>query len=165
MQSNESLIEIFGSNYFGHYSNIRVACRGIVVKDDSILLVYSKNNDVWMIPGGGIEAGEDETACVAREISEETGYIVEASECALEMNEYYENEKYISKYFLCNILGQSATQLTEQEVKAGLESKWIPIKDAVDIFSKHQQYATKDEMKRGIYLREYLALRRIIQGK
>ena len=87
------------------------------------------------------------------------------TKCVLEIDEYYENEKYISKYFLCNIVGQSKAQLTEQEAKAGLESKWIPIKDAIDIFSKHQQYAKEDETKRGIYLREYLALRRIIQGK
>ena len=165
MQTNNDFIEIRGDNYFGCYSNIRVACRGIVINDGSILLVYAKNNDVWMIPGGGVENGEDKTNCVKREISEETGYIVDPTKCVLEIDEYYENEKFISTYFLCNVVGQSETQLTEQEAKAGLESKWIPIKDAIDIFSKHQQYAAEDEMKRGIYLREYLALRRIIQGK
>ena len=39
----------------------------------------------------------------------------------------------------------------------GLEPRWIPLKDAVTIFSKHQEYA-HDEMKRGGYLREYKAL-------
>ena len=28
----------------------------------------------------------------------------------------------------------------------------------IDIFSKHQDYTTEDEMKRGSYLREYEAL-------
>jgi ADP-ribose pyrophosphatase YjhB (NUDIX family) len=165
MQVNDDFIEIRGDNYFGYYSNIRVACRGIVTRNDNILLVYARNYDVWMVPGGGLEEGENETSCVIREISEETGYVVGPTKCVLEIDEYYENEKYINKYFLCNIVGQSKAQLTEQEAKAGLESKWIPIKDAIDIFSKHQLYAKEDEMKRGIYLREYLALRRILQGK
>ena len=165
MQTNNDLIEIRGENYFGYYSSTRVACRGILVSDDSILLVYARNNDVWMIPGGGLEEGEDEASCVIREISEETGYAVKPTKCVLEIDEYYENEKYVSKYYLCDIVGQSAIKLTEQEVKAGLETRWVPIKEAIDIFSKHQQYAKEDEMKRGIYLREYLALRRIIQGK
>lgn len=162
---DKGFIEIYGDNYMDYFSNTRVACRGIVINDGNILLVYAKNSDVWMIPGGGAENEEEETSCVKREISEETGYVVDPTKCVLEIDEYYENEKYISKYFLCNIVGQSKAQLTEQEAKAGLESKWIPIKDAIDIFRKHQQYAAEDEMKRGIYLREYLALRRIIQGK
>ena len=165
MQLNKGFIEIRGNNYFGRYVNTRVACRGIAIRDDNVLLVYAKNNDVWMIPGGGLEEGEDETSCVIREMSEETGYAVEPTECALEIDEYYEDEKYISKYYRCDIVGQSEIQLTEQEAKAGLESKWVPIEEAIDIFSKHQRYANEDEMKRGIYLREYLALRRIVQGK
>ncbi len=32
------------------------------------------------------------------------------------------------------------------------------IKQAINIFSKHQDYADEDEMKRGAYLREYKAL-------
>ena len=162
---DKGFIEIYGDNYFDYYSKTRVACRGIVINDGSILLVYAKNNDVWMIPGGGAENDEEETNCVRREISEETGYAVDPTKCMLEIDEYYGNEKYISKYFLCNIVRQGEAQLTEQEAKAGLEPKWITIEDAIDIFRKHQQYATEDEVKRGIYLREYLALRRIIQGK
>ena len=165
MQPSKGSIEIRGDNYFGYYSNTRVACRGIVINDDNILLVYSENNDVWMIPGGGIEEGEEETACVIREVSEETGCVVEAGGCVLRIDEYYENERFISKYFLCNVVGQSAIRLTEQEVKAGLVSKWVPIEEAIDIFAKHRQYAEEDEMKRGIYQREYLALRRILRGE
>ena len=165
MLTNKDFIEILGDNYFGYYSNTRVACRGIVIRDGSILLVHTKNNDVWMIPGGGIEKGEDEMNCIVRELSEETGYVVKPTKCVLEIDEYYENEKYVSKYYLCDIVGQSTVQLTEQETKAGLESEWVSIKEAIGIFSKHQQYAEEDEMKRGIYQREYSALRRIIQGE
>ena len=161
----DGFIKIRGENYFGSYSNTRVACRGIIVKDGNILLVYAKNNDVWMIPGGGLEEKESEAECVARETSEETGYLVKPTECVLQIDEYYENEKYLSKYYLCNVVGRSEVRLTKQEIQAGLEAKWISAEEALSIFSKHQQYAAEDEMKRGIYQREYLALRRILQGK
>ena len=34
----------------------------------------------------------------------------------------------------------------------------ITLNEAIEIFSKHQDYADEDEMKRGAYLREYQAL-------
>lgn len=40
----------------------------------------------------------------------------------------------------------------------GLEPRWIPLAEAVEIFSKHQDYTDTSEMKRGAYLREYNAL-------
>lgn len=161
----KTLIEIIGDNYFGYYETTRVACRGIVTRDDDILLVYEKNEDVWMIPGGGLEEGEEETACVIRELTEETGYVVEPKGFVLKIDEYYENEQYISKYYRCDVLGQSAASLTEREAKAGLEPRWVPVKDAINIFAKHRLYAKENEMKRGLYFREYSALRRVLQGK
>lgn len=162
---SNALIEIIGDNYLGYHETTRIACRGIVTRDDDILLVYEKNEDVWMIPGGGLEEGEEETACVIRELTEETGYVVEPKGFVLEIDEYYENEQCISKYYRCDVLGQSAASLTEREAKAGLEPRWVPVKEAIHIFSKHKQYAKEDEMKRGLYFREYSALRRILQGK
>ena len=53
-------IEIVGKNYFGHWTRERTACRGVVIEDGRILLSYAVRDDLWMIPGGGLEAGEDE---------------------------------------------------------------------------------------------------------
>ena len=66
-------VEIVGDNYFGAWDKVRVACRGIVVKDGLILLNYETKTDQWMIPGGGIENEEDEKGCCVREVEEETG--------------------------------------------------------------------------------------------
>jgi hypothetical protein len=63
-----------------------------------------------------------------------------------------------SHYFICELEGKTARKLTEREAEVGLEPRWIPVHDAVDIFSKHNAYAAADEMKRGAYLREYEAL-------
>ena len=59
-------IDIVGQNYFGSYQKTRTACRAIIIKDDMILLSYEKNNDLYMLPGGGIEENETEIECVDR---------------------------------------------------------------------------------------------------
>ena len=161
----KAYIEIYGDNYCGYYSKTRAACRGVITRDSSILLCYEKNTDTWMIPGGGLEDSESETDCVVREVSEEAGYIISPSKCVLEIDEYYGKERYINKYYLCEILGECESRLTEAEAEAGLEPKWIPIKEAIAIFSRYRQYTKDDEMKSGLYLREYSALRRILLNK
>ena len=45
------------------------------------------------------------------------------------------------------------------EAENGLEARWIGINEAVEIFSKYQDYYTvENKMKYGAYLREYKAL-------
>lgn len=51
---------------------IRCACL-LEIQDDSILLVRVRDNDLWYLPGGTIEAGEDEEDTLIRELSEELG--------------------------------------------------------------------------------------------
>ncbi len=80
-------IEIHGANAHKVFSKTRVGCRGIVIKDSLMLISHEVNTDYYLIPGGGLE--EDETAeeCCAREICEETGYIVQPVSCFLTINE------------------------------------------------------------------------------
>lgn len=48
--------------------------------------------------------------------------------------------------------------LTDAERRRGARPEWIPLKEAAEIFSRHQSYAAVSEEKRGAYLREYTAL-------
>ena len=151
-------LEIIGDNYFGRWDNVRTACRGIVIRDGEILLCHETVTDLWMIPGGGLEGEESENDCCVRETAEETGYLIETSPCVLQINEYYEDWNYVSRYFLGTVLGQGERKLTEREEEVGMEAEWLPVKEAIAIFAQHASYGDTDEMKRGIYLREYLAL-------
>ena len=151
-------IDIYGANKFEQYSKVREACRGIVVKGDKILLTYEVNTDQWFIPGGGVENDETLQECCVRELAEETGYIVKANEQYLTINEFYEQWLFISHYYICECAGETQRKLTERESEVGLEPRWITLSEAVEIFSKHQEYAAENEMKRGAYLREYQAL-------
>lgn len=76
----------------------------------------------------------------------------------LTIHEYYEEWKFTSYYFICEITGETQRLLTKREAEAGLEPRWIPLQEAISLFSRHQEYA-HDEMKRGAYLREYEAIK------
>ena len=39
-----------------------------------------------------------------------------------------------------------------------MEPRWLPVERAIEEFSRHADYAATDEMRRGLYLREYKAL-------
>ena len=91
-------------------------------------------------------------------MEEETGVIVRPLEQFLTLYEYYEEYRYISHYFICEVTGSGKTRLTEAEKQRGLEPRWIPLEEAVELFSRHWEYAETNEEKRGSYLREYTAL-------
>ncbi|WP_299049888.1 NUDIX domain-containing protein [uncultured Nocardioides sp.] len=59
----------------------RVAAYAVVVRDGAVLLtrnsVRGPHPGSWMLPGGGIDHGEDPRAAVVREVGEETGLTCE----------------------------------------------------------------------------------------
>lgn len=152
------VIEIVGKNYKGNWNRTRTTCRGIVIDEDNILLSYETKTNQWMIPGGGLEGNESDEACCIREIAEETGILVEILYSLVEIDEYYDCYKLMNKYFVCRPIGTAQMKRTEREIEVGMEPRWLPIKESIDIFSTHQSYDGIDEMRRGMYLREYTAL-------
>ena len=152
-------VEILGANRFETYSKTRAGSRAVVVRDGSILLSHETIPGWWLIPGGGMKEGETPEACCIREVEEETGFIVKPLRQFLTLYEYYEEYRYISHYFVCWITGTGQMRLTDAEKRRGLEPEWIPLEDAVGIFSRHQEYAGIHEEQRGSYLREYTALK------
>ena len=158
-------IDIYGENRLAQYTKRREACRGIVIKNDKILLIYEVNTDQWFIPGGGLEDNESMQECCKREMAEETGYVVETKDHFLTINEYYEEWLFINHYYICDYVGETERALTERELEVGLEPRWIFFDEALDIFSKYQDYADENEPKRSAYLREYKALLSYSGGK
>ena len=157
------IIEITGSNYDGEWDKVRTACRAIVLKDGQIRLSYEALTGQWMLPGGGLEDGESEADCCRREVGEETGLLVRPSSCLFEIDEYYEDYRYINRYFAAEIIGSTEIRLTEREQEAGMEPRWLPLEQIIDIFSQHAAYADTDEMRRGMYFREYTALMEFVR--
>ena len=156
-------IEIYGENYIEQYTKLREVCRGIVVRDNKILLTYETNTNQWFIPGGGLESNESLSQCCIRELAEETGCIVEVDKQYLTINEHYDEWLWVSHYFICNYVEKTERTLTQREYEVGLESRWILIDEAIKKFSKYQDYADEDKMKQGAYFREYKALLEYIE--
>ncbi|POX53556.1 NUDIX hydrolase [Streptomyces sp. Ru71] len=60
----------------------RVAAYAVCVREGHVLLARSPGLDgspEWVLPGGGVEHGEDPCDTVVRELAEETGYRVEVT--------------------------------------------------------------------------------------
>ncbi|MBP0969490.1 MAG: GNAT family N-acetyltransferase [Oscillospiraceae bacterium] len=159
------ILEIVGENYSGITSGVRRACRGIVTDGSRILMSRETVADQWMIPGGGMEEGETAQQCAEREVAEETGYEVEAYEPVLEVDEYYEEMKYETLYFRCRIIGRTETHLTQREMDAGAVPFWADRDEMIEIFSHHEEFAEENEMKRGLYQREFTALKEIFRSR
>ena len=156
-------IEILGANRSDTFSKTREGSRAIIVQNGMILLSHETISGWYLVPGGGLEANETPADCCVREVEEETGIIVRPLHQFLTLYEYYEEYRYISYYFVCESIGHGQMHLTEGEARRGLEPQWIFLRDAVDIFSRHQSYAKESEEKRGSYLREYTALQEYLQ--
>lgn len=151
-------IEIIGRNFCGEAANTRVACRGLVVQEGKLLLSHEENTGWYLIPGGGLEGNESIGECCAREVLEETGYLINPEECFLTLRECYGDWCYISHYFRCTLLGQGEQHLTELEASRGLVAEWVAPENALAIFAEHVNLDHYEE-KRGSYQREYTALR------
>lgn len=55
----------------------RKTTRAIIVDENgNYAVLYAKKHDLYSLPGGGIEEGEDEISALKREIDEETGLLV-----------------------------------------------------------------------------------------
>ncbi len=157
-------IDIYGEQYIEQHTKMREACRGIVINNDKILLTYEVNTDQWFIPGGGLENNESIQECCVRELAEETGCVVKANKQYLTIKEHYDEWLFVSHYYICDYVGETERTLTEREIEVGLEPRWISLNEAIDLFSKYQDYADESLMKKGAYFREYKALLSYLAG-
>lgn len=48
--------------------------RGVVFRDDTLLLVREQSHGKWTLPGGWVDVGESPSRAVVREVREESGY-------------------------------------------------------------------------------------------
>jgi len=62
---------------------------GFVVDEKSILLHWHNKLDMWLPPGGHIEAGEDPEQAIIREVLEETGLAVKVINTGPELKQNY----------------------------------------------------------------------------
>lgn len=152
-------INQFSIHYDFPPKKIRPAARGLVICDGKVLLTYEKNTDIYMSPGGGKEADEGFEECCIREIKEESGYDVKITAPFAVINEYCFETCYEAHYFICEITGKGEAQLTSSEIEHGVEPRWLPINEAIEIFSS---YGEKAEDHGSLYRREFTILNKYL---
>ena len=85
--------------------------RVIVLDDrDRMLLVKQRHedNDIWMVPGGGIEDGENAADAAVREVKEETGLDIEIGTLIWHVEEVSQRGQRFVNFFLGKVWGACA---------------------------------------------------------
>lgn len=113
-QTDEDKSEInkFFASEAGH-STPKVDVRGVVFKENKILLVKEKADGKWTVPGGWADVGSTPSKNVDREVFEESGYLVKTKKVlAVYDRNKQEHTPFIYHlykiFFLCEIEGGEA---------------------------------------------------------
>ena len=150
-----SVVHIYHDTYTGNTPFRRIACRGILTDGDKILLSHEVKQGVYVLPGGGREEGETLPQCCEREVMEETGYIVKATDEIIEVWEYDMDTIHESHIFVCEIQNRGERHLTQHEININMTPEWKTVDEALAIF-KARAHNT------GMYLREYTAINKFL---
>ncbi|MHB0878273.1 MAG: NUDIX domain-containing protein [Anaerolineae bacterium] len=78
-----------------------VGARGLLLQDDSVLLVRHRLDGRWYLPGGGVEAGELPAEALRREADEEAGAQLGTLELFGVYSSFYEGKNDHVVVFLC----------------------------------------------------------------
>lgn len=160
MHKPTETITQYNTVYSDPPERIREATRAITVREGKILLTYEINTDVYMTPGGGVEADETLEECCIRELREEAGIEVKPVERFVTVNEYSFETLYVSNYFICEAVGTAEQSLTPIEIEHGVTPRWVELEKAMEIFST---YPEKQPDVRSLYLREYTVIGKYIE--
>lgn len=151
-------------------SFLRLATRGIILKGEQVLMLYTKRYDDYTLPGGGIDPGENQIQGLIRELTEETGaqniHNVEAFGLYEEYRPWSRDGFDIvhmkSYCYTCDIddeLGD--TSLEDYEEKNGMKAVWINVHDAI----KHNLETIRDSDKKGMSIERETFLLSLIRNE
>jgi mutator protein MutT len=94
---------------------------GVVEKDGKVLITQRKYDDhlggVWEFPGGKKREDETDEACVERELSEELGISVRASQHLETIRYAYPDRRLELRFYSCALLGGEAKPLEVQDFR------------------------------------------------
>jgi len=113
-------------------STPRMDVRGVVFKDDALLMVRETlDNNRWTLPGGWADVNETPAESTVREVYEESGYIVKATKLLALLDKTKHGHPpdmfYIYKvFFLCEITGGEATNSLETSEVAFFREDELP---------------------------------------
>ena len=127
------------------YPTPRTDCRGVVFKDDKIMLVKEIEDGGWTLPGGWCDNGQTGSENVAREVWEESGYKVEVKRLmgVLDRDKHGNHPTYpynvYKLFYLCEIIGGEATPSDETSDIKFFSEEEIDSLELSEARTKHYQ--------------------------
>jgi 8-oxo-dGTP pyrophosphatase MutT (NUDIX family) len=72
------MTQVLHGNRIGKEGRIRLGCSAVIFNEarEKVLLTKRADNDLWCLPGGGVDPGESVEETIIREVREETGLTV-----------------------------------------------------------------------------------------
>ena len=121
-----------------------LSCEAPVEKARAILVneaaqyavMHEKATNLYMLPGGGIEDGEDAEAAITREILEETGCSCDSiiPLGIISENRFHANCTRLSYFFVIHTSTKQAIPcFTREERELGTEVKWVSLDELLHL--------------------------------
>lgn len=145
----------------------RQAVRAIVIQNNKILMVHTNKGD-YKFPGGGVKKNETHEEALRREVTEETGYIVndiyeEAGTIVQRNPNQFDSNgifQMTSHYYICDVKANRTKQhLDKYEEDQEFAPIWIELDEVI---ARNEGLLTQknNHINPWVY-RETIALRRI----
>ncbi|HEY2144858.1 MAG TPA: NUDIX hydrolase [Steroidobacteraceae bacterium] len=110
------------------YATPKVDVRGAAFVDDRVLMVRELSDDLWTLPGGWADVNQSAGECVAREITEESGFTARVLKLAA-VYDYQKSghpprhiDSIYKMFFLCEITG-GAPRASDETSEVGFFSR------------------------------------------
>ena len=115
-----------------NYATPKVDMRGVVFRDDKLLLVRERSDGLWTLPGGWADVSLTPAENVEREIFEESGFVTRATKILA----VFDRSKHphvppfsfhVYKFFIrCDIIGGQETLSSETDAVSFFAESEIP---------------------------------------
>jgi 8-oxo-dGTP pyrophosphatase MutT (NUDIX family) len=149
----------------------RQAARGIVLRKEEILLLYTERYNDFSFPGGGVDEGEDLLTGLERELAEETGardirihgHFGYIEEFRPHWKPEFDLMHMTSHFYHCDVAPALAeVKMESYEVANGMRPVWVPVKEAL---SHNKAVMARKEKSMGLSIqRETFMLEQVIEA-
>ncbi|KGK41165.1 DNA mismatch repair protein MutT [Nitrincola sp. A-D6] len=119
----------------------RHAARGIVLREDKILMLFTERYNDFSLPGGGVDQDEDIHIALKRELEEETGARdVQVKAHFGFIEEYrphwkpeYDLMHMTSHFFVCDVAPElEGVRMESYEIANGMKPVWVTVDEAMN---------------------------------
>ncbi len=129
--------------------NVRIAVRAVLLNNkNKIALMYIAKYDVYKLPGGGIDKGENLNTAFTREMLEETGCEAKRTKnigITIEKRDKWKLFQ-VSHCFIASAKKMKNLELTDEEKTSGFSLHWIKsINQALKLVSKNKSKRYDDK--------------------